>query len=133
MELLILTVCFLLLAASIVGPYLIVWFLTRFQHGRDPRTYSVTVSLTGSTTVGPIPSDGRFHVPQPWVIFWLGYSQFTSLCALLYYLDPKISCLPRGVGKWFPVVFLLCGILISVCGFMAIVGLMMDDSICIVI
>lgn len=133
MELLILTVCWLLLAASIAGPYLLVWFLTHFQPSRDPRTYSVTVSLTGSTTVGPIPSDGRFRVPQPWVIFWLGYSQLTSLCALLQYLDPKIPCIPPAVVKLFPVLFVLCGVLISACGFMAIVGLMKNDSICIVI
>lgn len=114
--------CFILAVGSICGPYLIILWLTDFKLGRDPGTVALSFSVWKS---------GRGVLNQ-WVIIWLAYSQLSGLFVLFYHFDIKLLRKHKA-GSVIAVAYAFLGVIISIYGFVVIIVLMKNDTVCIVV
>lgn len=114
--------CFILAVGSICGPYLIILWLTDFKLGRDPGTVAISFSAWKS---------GK-GVYNQWVIIWLAYSQISGLFALSYHFNIKFSRKNKA-GPVLAVAYAFLGVIISIYGFVVIIVLMRNDTVCIVV
>lgn len=123
LECALLTLCGVMIALAIVGPYLIIYALTDFKLGHN----SGTVEYTFDTTAP------AFAVFNQWVIIWVLYGQYFTLMRY-WRANRKISNRFRVSRIILSDKFLIgAGALICIYGFSCVMRLMVNDIICVVL